>query len=54
MGFIEHSRQLAKRFNYMLVENNKSIIKIFRDPKAEREQYLAIIKHFADFRDNID
>jgi hypothetical protein len=45
---------VGKRFDYTLVENNKSIIKLLRDPKAEREQYLALIKHFEDFRDDID
>ncbi|MBE0407997.1 hypothetical protein EI162_14040 [Psychrobacter sp. FME6] len=25
-----------------------------RDPNAERQQYLALIQHFTDFRDNID
>lgn len=52
--FTAHLRQVAKRFDYTLVENNKAIIKLLRDPKAEREQYLALIKHFTDFRDNID
>ncbi|WP_348550006.1 MobA/MobL family protein (plasmid) [Psychrobacter sp. KFRI-CH2-11] len=52
--FTAHLRQVAKRFDYTLVENNKSIIKLLRDPKAEREQYLALTKHFIDFRDNID
>ena len=52
--FTAHLRQVAKRFDYALVENNKSIIKLLRDPKAEREQYLALTKHFTDFRDNID
>ena len=45
---------MAKRFDYTLVENNKFIIKLLRDPKTEREQYLALTKHFIDFRDNID
>ena len=45
---------MAKRFDDTLVENNKDIIKLLRDPKAEREQYLALTKHFIDFRDNID
>ena len=52
--FTAHLRQVAKRFDYTLVENNKAIIKLLRDPKAEREQYLALTKHFIDFRDNID
>ncbi|MGP9512397.1 MobA/MobL family protein [Psychrobacter sp. AOP5-GZ1-6] len=52
--FTAHLRQVAKRFDYTLVENNKAIIKLLRDPNAEREQYLALIKHFTDFRDNID
>ena len=52
--FTAHLRQVAKRFDYTLVENNKAIIKLLRDPNAEREQYLALTKHFTDFRDNID
>ncbi|MFC6205880.1 MobA/MobL family protein [Psychrobacter urativorans] len=52
--FTAHLRQVAKRFDYTLVENNKAIIKLLRDPNAEREQYLALIQHFTDFRDNID
>lgn len=52
--FTAHLRQVAKRFDYTLVENNKAIIKLLRDPKAERQQYLALTKHFIDFRDNID
>jgi len=52
--FTAHLRQVAKRFDDTLVENNKAIIKLLRDPNAEREQYLALIKHFTDFRDNID
>ena len=52
--FTAHLRQVAKRFDHTLVENNKSIIKLLRDPNAEREQYLALTKHFTDFRDNID
>ena len=52
--FTAHLRQVAKRFDYTLVENNKAIIKLLRDPKTEREQYLALTKHFTDFRDNID
>ena len=54
--FTAHLRQVAKRFDYTLVENNKDIIKLLRDPdpEAKREQYLALIKHFIDFRDNID
>lgn len=52
--FTAHLRQVAKRFDYTLVENNKAIIKLLRDPNAEREQYLALTKHFIDFRDNID
>ena len=52
--FTTHLRQVAKRFDHTLVENNKSIIKLLRDPNAEREQYLALTKHFIDFRDNID
>lgn len=52
--FTAHLRQVAKRFDYMLVENNKAIIKLLRDPNAEREQYLALTKHFTDFRDSID
>ena len=52
--FTAHLRQVAKRFDHTLVENNKAIIKLLRDPKAEREQYLALTKHFTDFRDNID
>jgi len=54
LGFRDHLQQVGKRFDYTLVENNKSIIKLLRDPKAEREQYLALIKHFEDFRDDID
>ena len=54
MEFTAHLRQVAKRFDYTLVENNKFIIKLLRDPKTEREQYLALTKHFIDFRDNID
>lgn len=52
--FTTHLRQVAKRFDHTLVENNKSIIKLLRDPNAEREHYLALTKHFIDFRDNID
>lgn len=52
--FTAHLRQVAKRFDYTLVENNKAIIKLLRDPNAEREQYLALTKHFTDFRDSID
>ena len=52
--FTAHLRQVAKRFDHTLVENNKAIIKLLRDPNAEREQYLALTKHFTDFRDNID
>ena len=52
--FTTHLRQVAKRFDHTLVENNKAIIKLLRDPNAEREQYLALTKHFTDFRDNID
>lgn len=52
--FTTHLRQVAKHFDHTLVENNKSIIKLLRDPNAEREQYLALTKHFIDFRDNID
>ena len=52
--FTAHLRQVAKRFDHTLVENNKAIIKLLRDPNAEREQYLALTKHFIDFRDNID
>ena len=52
--FTAHLRQVAKRFDYTLVENNKAIIKLLRDPNAERQQYLALTKHFTDFRDNID
>ncbi len=52
--FTAHLRQVAKRFDHTLVENNKAIIKLLRDPNAEREQYLALIKHFTDFRDNLD
>ena len=52
--FTAHLRQVAKRFDHTLVENNKTIIKLLRDPNAEREQYLALTKHFIDFRDNID
>lgn len=52
--FTAHLRQVAKRFDYTLVENNKAIIKLLRDPNAEREQYLALTNHFTDFRDNID
>lgn len=52
--FTAHLRQVAKRFDHTLVENNKSIIRLLRDPNAEREQYLALTKHFIDFRDNID
>lgn len=52
--FTAHLRQVAKRFDHTLVENNKAIIKLLRDPKTEREQYLALTKHFIDFRDNID
>nr|WP_181718452.1 MobA/MobL family protein [Psychrobacter sp.]QJS05276.1 mobilization protein, MobA/MobL-like [Psychrobacter sp.] len=52
--FTAHLRQVAKRFDHTLVENNKAIIKLLRDPNAEREQYLALIQHFTDFRDNID
>jgi len=52
--FTAHVRQVAKRFDHTLVENNKAIIKLLRDPNAEREQYLALIKHFTDFRDNLD
>jgi hypothetical protein len=54
LGFRDHLQQVGKRFDYTLVENNKSIIKLLRDPKAERERYLALIKHFEDFRDDID
>ena len=54
MEFTAHLRQVAKRFDHTLVENNKAIIKLLRDPNAEREQYLALTKHFTDFRDNID
>jgi len=46
--------ETPKRFDYTLVENNKAIIKLLRDPNAERQQYLALIQHFTDFRDNID
>ncbi|MGP9706103.1 hypothetical protein, partial [Psychrobacter sp. AOP31-E1-50] len=52
--FTAHLRQVAKRFDHTLVENNKAIIKLLRDPNAERQQYLALIKHFTDFRDNLD
>ena len=52
--FTAHLRQVAKRFDHTLVENNKAIIKLLRDPNAEREQYLALTKHFTDFRDSID
>ena len=52
--FTAHLRQVAKRFDYTLVENNKAIIKLLRDPNAERERYLALTKHFTDFRDSID
>lgn len=52
--FTAHLRQVAKRFDHTLVENNKTIIKLLRDPNAERQQYLALIQHFTDFRDNID
>ena len=52
--FTAHVRQVAKRFDHTLVENNKAIIKLLRDPNAERKQYLALIKHFTDFRDNLD
>lgn len=52
--FTAHLRQVAKRFDHTLVENNKAIIKLLRDPKTERQQYLALIQHFTDFRDNID
>ena len=52
--FTAHLRQVAKRFDHTLVENNKAIIKLLRDPNAERKQYLALIKHFTDFRDNLD
>lgn len=52
--FTAHLRQVAKRFDHTLVENNKTIIKLLRDPNAERQQYLALTKHFIDFRDNID
>lgn len=52
--FTAHLRQVAKRFDHTLVENNKAIIKLLRDPNAEREQYLALTKHFTDFRDNLD
>lgn len=52
--FTAHLRQVAKRFDHTLVENNKAIIKLLRDPNAERERYLALIKHFEDFRDDID
>lgn len=52
--FTAHLHQVAKRFDHTLVENNKAIIKLLRDPNAEREQYLALTKHFTDFRDNID
>lgn len=52
--FTAHLRQVAKRFDHTLVENNKAIIKLLRDPNAERQQYLALIQHFTDFRDNID
>lgn len=52
--FTAHLHQVAKRFDHTLVENNKAIIKLLRDPNAERQQYLALIQHFTDFRDNID
>jgi len=53
LGFREHLQQVARRFDHKLVENNKPIIKLLRDPKSEREAYLALTKHFEDFRDDL-
>nr|WP_015060801.1 MobA/MobL family protein [Psychrobacter sp. DAB_AL60]AFF18232.1 MobA [Psychrobacter sp. DAB_AL60] len=54
LGFRDHLQQVANRFDHKFVENNKSIIQLLLDPNAERQQYLALIKHFTDFRENID
>lgn len=53
-GYQDYMKRMIDRFDSKLVTENKSIINMLRDPKAERDQYDAIKIHFDTFIKNLD
>ena len=50
----DYMTRMIDRFDSKLVTENKAIINLLRDPKAERDQYDAIKIHYDTFIKNLD
>jgi len=50
----DYMKRMIDRFDSKLVTENKTIINLLRDPKAERDQYDAIKIHYDTFIKNLD
>lgn len=53
-GYQGYMKRMTDRFDSKLVTENKAIINLLRDPKAERDRYDAIKIHYDTFIKNLD